>query len=78
LPSFAALQRRYKGDGRHVIAVPYYYYCFYEAELFLRKFIHLLFFRQYTPLLWSAGKGHLETTRLLLQCNADTEAKDDV
>jgi hypothetical protein len=45
-------------------------------ELFLRKFILLLFFSQQTPLHWSACGGHLEITRLLLQCNADIEAKD--
>jgi ankyrin repeat protein len=37
----------------------------------------LLFFSQHTPLHWSAAEGHLEITRLLLQCNADVEAKDD-
>jgi ankyrin repeat protein len=34
------------------------------------------FFSQYTPLHLSAFGGHLEITRLLLQCNADIEAKD--
>ena len=29
----------------------------------------------YTPLHWSALEGHLEVCRLLLQCNADIEAK---
>jgi hypothetical protein len=29
-----------------------------------------------TPLLLSAEKGHLEICRLLLQCNANVEAKD--
>jgi hypothetical protein len=59
-----------------VIAAPSYYYCFYEEKLFLRKFIILLFFSQRTPLHGSAGEGHLEVCRLLLQCNADIEAKD--
>ena len=33
-------------------------------------------FSQETPLLLSAMNGHLETCRLLLQCNADVDAKD--
>jgi hypothetical protein len=46
--------------------------------IFMRqvKFILLLSFRQRTPLHYSASKGHLEVTRLLLQCNSDIEAKD--
>ena len=60
-----------------VIAAPYYhYYCFYEAKLFLRKFILLLFFSQYTPLHWSAQEGHLEVTRLLVESKADVAARD--
>jgi hypothetical protein len=42
------------------------------------KFILLLSFSQYSPLHWSAMLGHLEVCRLLLQCNADIEAKDDL
>ena len=53
------------------------YYCFYEAKLFLRKFILLISFSQWTPLHMSAGEGSLEIARLLLQYNADIEAKDD-
>ena len=34
------------------------------------------FLEQNTPLLLSAEKGHLEICRLLLQCNANVEAKD--
>ena len=59
-----------------VIAAPYYYCCFYEAKLFLRKFILLLSFSQRTLLHESAMKGHLEVCRLLLQCNADVDAKN--
>ena len=44
----------------------------------MRKFILLLFYRQRTPLHYSAGNGLVEVARLLLQCNADVEAKDDV
>jgi hypothetical protein len=55
---------------------PLHYYCFYEAKLFLRKLILLLFFSQQTPLHESAVNGHLEVARLLLQCNADVEAKN--
>jgi hypothetical protein len=40
------------------------------------KLILLLFFSQHTPLHWSAIKGHLEISRLLLQCNADVGATD--
>jgi ankyrin repeat protein len=36
------------------------------------------FFSQCTPLHLSAFQGHLEICRLLLQCNADIEAKDDM
>ena len=54
---------------------PLYYHC-YEAKLFLWKLILLLFFSQWTPLHKSACYGHLEICRLLLQCNADIEAKD--
>ena len=68
-------QRLYRGEGRQVIAAPYYYYhCFYETKLCLRKFIRLLSFSQDTPLQLSAANGHLEVCRLLLQCNADLEA----
>jgi ankyrin repeat protein len=38
--------------------------------------ILLLFFSQNTPLHASAYDGHLEVARLLLQCNADVEAKE--
>jgi hypothetical protein len=41
------------------------------------KFILLLSFSQYTPLHWSAREGRLEICRLLLQCNADIEAKNE-
>ena len=59
-----------------VIAAPYYYYCFYEAKLCSRKLILLLSFSQSTPLHESARNGRLEVARLLLQCNADIQAKD--
>ncbi len=55
---------------------PYFYYRFYDAKLCLRKLILLLFFSDWTPLLSSAELGHLEICRLLLQCNADVEAKN--
>ena len=54
------------------------FFCFYEAKLFMRKVILLLFYRQRTPLHLSAYMGHLDVCRLLLQCNADVEAKDDM
>jgi hypothetical protein len=41
-----------------------------------RKLILFLFFSQWTPLHLSAMNDHLEVCRLLLQCNADIEAKD--
>jgi hypothetical protein len=46
--------------------------------IFMRqgKFILLFSFSQWTPLHLSAENGHLEVARLLLQCNADIEAKD--
>jgi ankyrin repeat protein len=37
--------------------------------------ILMLFFREQTPLHLSALDGDLEVCRLLLQCNADIEAK---
>jgi hypothetical protein len=40
------------------------------------KLILLFFFRQRTPLHFSSGNGQLEICRLLLQCNADVDAKD--
>ena len=40
------------------------------------KFILFLFFSYCTPLHVSAQYGHLEICRLLLQCNADIEAKN--
>ena len=53
-------------------------YCHsYEAKFCLRKLILLLFFSQQTPLHYTAEYGHLEVSRLLLQCNADVEAKSD-
>ena len=58
-----------------VIAAPYYYCYFYEAKLFLRKFILLLSFRQSTALHWSAWYGHLEITRLLVESKADVAAR---
>ncbi len=76
LPSFAAVQRWCRGEGQRVLTAPYYYcYCFYDEKLCLRKLIILLFFSQRTPLHYSALEGHLEVCRLLLQCNADVEAK---
>ncbi len=39
------------------------------------KLILMLFFREQTPLHLSALDGDLEVCRLLLQCNADIEAK---
>ena len=54
----------------------HYYYYFYEAKLCLRKLILLLYFSQQTPLHYSARWGHFEVCHLLLQCNADVEAKD--
>jgi hypothetical protein len=45
----------------------------------LRKLIRLLFFSQLTsiyPTSCAASKANLEVCRLLLQCNADVEAKD--
>ena len=60
----------------HVIAAPYYNYCcFYEAKLFLRKFILLLSFSERTPLHYSAMYGHLEVTRLLVESKADVAAR---
>jgi hypothetical protein len=58
---------------------PSLYYCncsIYEAKLYVRKLILLLSFSQWTPLHFSAYKGHLEVSRLLAQCRADLEAKD--
>ena len=75
LPSFAAVQRWCGGEGQQVITPPYYCYCFCEVKLCLRKLILLLFFSQNTPLHRSARGGHLEVCRLLLQCNADVDAK---
>jgi hypothetical protein len=54
----------------------YYYYCFYEAKLFLRKLILFLFFSQSTPLHDSAWYGRLEITRLLVESKADVAARD--
>ena len=70
------MQRLYRCEGLLVIAAPDYYFCFYEAKLCLRKMILVFLFSQWTPLHESASEGHLEVTRLLLQCNADIEAKD--
>jgi ankyrin repeat protein len=39
--------------------------------------IFVFFSEQRTPLHWSADQHHLEICRLLLQSNADVEAKDD-
>ena len=77
MPSFAAVQRWCGREDRRVIAALYYCYCFYEAKLCLRKLILLISFSQYTPLHYSVSHddGDLEVCRLLLQCNADIEAK---
>jgi ankyrin repeat protein len=48
----------------------------YEAQLCSRKLITLFCFSQRTPLHYSASGGQLEICRLLLQCNADVNAKD--
>ncbi len=47
-----------------------------EPPLALVDSFPLLFFSSRTPLHLSALRGQLETCRLLLQCNADLEAKD--
>jgi ankyrin repeat protein len=71
------VQRECRGKGPQVIASAFsIIVILYEAKLFLRKMILLLFFSQRTPLHWSAENGHLETCRLLLQCNANVEAND--
>jgi ankyrin repeat protein len=44
---------------------------FYEAKLCLRKFTLVLFFSEDTPLHKSAGNGHIEICRPLVDSNAD-------
>jgi hypothetical protein len=74
LPSAAAVQRGCAREGTLVIASAFFIVVvLYEATLCL---ILLLFSSQCTPLHFSAEKGHLETCRLLLQCNANLEAKE--
>jgi ankyrin repeat protein len=51
------------------------YYHFYEAKLCLCKFILLMLCSQRTPLHYYAERGHAEIVRLLLQHNADVQAK---
>ncbi len=46
------------------------------GTLSVPEVILLLLFSQATPLTRSAEEGHLEVCRLLLQCNADVEAKN--
>ena len=58
-----------------VIILPYCY-CFYEAKLFLRKFILLLFFSQATSLHYGSYKNHVEICRLLVESKADVAARD--
>ena len=50
---------------------------FLWSKFLLCKFILLLSFSQYSPLLYSAREGHLDICRLLLQCNANMEYKDN-
>jgi ankyrin repeat protein len=42
----------------------------------MRSLILLFSISEHTPLHYSARYGHLEVCRLLLQCNADIDAKD--
>jgi hypothetical protein len=64
--------RRTTGNCR-----PYYYYCFFEANLcFISKFILSLYFSQNTPLHHSAAIGELEVTRLLVESKADVAAEN--
>ena len=46
---------------------------FHEPKLCLLIY---LFFSRMTPLLWSAAKGHTEICRLLLENEADVNARD--
>ncbi len=62
-------RRRTASDCRR----PYYYCCFYEAKLCLRKFILLLFIRRCTALHYSA-QGGFEVCRLLVESKADVAA----
>ena len=41
------------------------------------KLILSFLFSQLAPLHWSARHGRLDSCRLLLQCNADVDAKDN-
>jgi hypothetical protein len=47
-----------------------------RTSVLLASSFFSLSFSQGTPLHWSAWNGRLEVTRLLLQCNADIDAKD--
>jgi hypothetical protein len=48
---------------------------FHEPKLCL--LIHL-FFSQFTPLIWSAFKGHTDLCRLLLENAADVNARNNM
>jgi ankyrin repeat protein len=46
---------------------------FHESKLCLLTY---MFFSQYTPLILSAGEGHTDVCRLLLENAADVNARD--
>jgi hypothetical protein len=76
LPFFASVQRRCTGENQHVIAAAHFIIIFFhERRLCLRWLIILLFFSQGTPLHCAAVYGSLEICRLLIQWNADLQAK---
>ena len=61
---------------RNYLPCDCYYHCLYEAKLYSRKLMILLFFRQWTPSHLSAWWGRLETCRLLVESKADVGATD--
>jgi hypothetical protein len=71
------VQRKFGGEGWHpVIAPALVFIDIRHPKLHFRPLIPLLFIRESTPLHLSALHGRLETCHLLLQCNANLEAKD--
>jgi hypothetical protein len=73
----AAVQRGSAGEERTVISSALIFYNDPNTTLLLRVIILFIFCSQYTALHAVASVGHLETCRLLLQCNADVQAQTE-
>jgi ABC-type multidrug transport system permease subunit len=73
-------RRKTMGNWPAIIIVLFLFFLLLLLSLlfFIIILIPCLFFRGETPLHWSVCSNHLEVCRLLLQCNANVNAMDEM